>query len=321
MTLNETWLQSYANANVFAEEAPHRTCTTAAFNQTLMERYPVFRSILGELEHDTRRRLAEPSTFAEEDPITIPVVVHVVHNLPAENISDAQIATQIAVLNADFGATNPDRTRIPPVWTGLSHDSGIRFQLASKDPDGAVTSGIVRVRTQVAEFDTGDRMKRASTGGSTAWPADSYLNIWVCNLGDGVLGYAQFPGGPPNTDGVVIGYKWFGTTGAATAPFNCGRTATHEVGHWLNLRHIWGDTEDCTGSDMVADTPTQQLPNYSAPAFPSISCGNGPNGDMFMNYMDYVEDADMFMFTSGQTARMRATLSSIRSGLHASAGV
>ena len=320
MSLRDDWLQSYDGAQAYGEEV-RRTCSTMAFNQALMERHPAFRRLLGDLEHETHRRLEEPTAFAEEDPVAIPVVVHVIYRSAAENVSDAQVRSQIAVLNQDFGATNADRMNIPAVWAGLSQDSRIRFQLASRDPSGAATNGIVRVPTNVAEFGADDRMKDAATGGSDPWPADQYLNIWICNLGGGVLGYAQFPGGPPATDGVVIGYKWFGTNGAATAPFNLGRTTTHEVGHWLNLRHIWGDTEDCTGSDMVQDTPLQQLPNYQSPQYPSISCGNAPDGDMFMNYMDYVDDVAMFMFTNGQVARMRATIQSIRSGLLTSNGL
>ena len=130
----------------------------------------------------------------------------------------------------------------------------------------------------------------------------------------GLLGYAQFPGGQPETDGVVINYKAFGTTGTAQAPFNLGRTATHEVGHWLNLRHIWGDTSDCSGTDFVDDTPKAQRQNYGTPTFPHISCNNAPNGDMFVNYMDYVDDEAMFMFTTGQVERMAATFLGPRIG-------
>jgi hypothetical protein len=134
-------------------------------------------------------------------------------------------------------------------------------------------------------------------------------------LGGGLLGYAQFPGGPKSTDGVVINYRAFGTMGTAQSPFNKGRTATHEVGHYLNLRHIWGDTEDCTGSDFAADTPNCAGPNFEKPTFPKVSCNNGPSGDMFMNYMDYVDDSAMFMFTPQQVARMRTTLDGPRSSL------
>ena len=158
-------------------------------------------------------------------------------------------------------------------------------------------------------------MKTKSKGGVPAWPADKYLNIWVCNLGGGLLGYAQFPGGPARTDGVVILHTAFGTDGTAQPPFDRGRTATHEVGHWLNLRHIWGDTLDCSGGDRCPDTANAAGPNTGEPKFPHVTCANGPNGDMFMNYMDYVDDAAMVMFTAGQVARMNATLAGPRKKL------
>ena len=143
----------------------------------------------------------------------------------------------------------------------------------------------------------------------------THLNIWVCPLRDSLLGYAQFPGGPQSTDGVVINYQAFGTVGTAQQPFHKGRTATHEIGHYFNLRHIWGDTPDCSGSDMVPDTPNCAGPNTGMPTFPTITCNNGPNGDMFVNYMDYTDDAGMFMFTTQQVLRMRTTLDTERSGL------
>ena len=236
------------------------------------------------------------------------MVVHVVYNTRAENISTAQINSQIAALNKDFRATNSDKSKVPNVWKGLVADTRIQFALATTDPTGKSTSGIVRTKTTRTSFGTGDTVKSSASGGADPWPSDRYLNIWVCTLGGGLLGYAQFPGGPPATDGVVILNTAFGTRGSATAPFNLGRTVTHEIGHWLNLRHIWGDTEDCSGSDFVADTPNAEGPNYGKPAFPQISCSNGPNGDMFMNYMDYVDDDAMFMFTPQQVARMHATL-------------
>jgi hypothetical protein len=130
-----------------------------------------------------------------------------------------------------------------------------------------------------------------------------------------LLGYAQFPGGPPELDGVVILNTAFGRTGTATAPFDGGQTGTHELGHYLNLYHIWHPDNSCSDGDEVADTPNQQGPNYGTPVFPSESCDNGPDGDMFMNYMDYVDDANMFMFTPQQAARMMATLQGPRSGL------
>ena len=158
-------------------------------------------------------------------------------------------------------------------------------------------------------------MKSTTSGGVNPWPTDRYLNIWVCNLGGGLLGYAQFPGGPAQTDGVVITHRGFGTTGTAAAPFKLGRTTTHEIGHYLNLRHIWADTEDCSASDFVADTPNAEGPNFGKRTFPHVSCSNAPNGDMFMNYMDYVDDDSMFMFTTQQVARMQTMLDGPRKKL------
>lgn len=239
--------------------------------------------------------------------VTIPVVVHVVWNTTAENISDAQVQSQIDVLNADFRRLNSDVSLVPSAFSSLAADVNIEFCLATVDPNGNPTNGITRTQTATTAFGTNDQVKSSATGGVNAWNTTQYLNMWVCDISGGILGYAQFPGGSASTDGVVVDFQYFGTVGTATAPFNKGRTATHEVGHWLNLRHIWGDDgTGCTGSDLVADTPNAGGPNYGCPAFPKVSCTNGPNGDMFMNYMDYSDDACMYMFTNGQAARMQA---------------
>ncbi|MEN9639028.1 MAG: hypothetical protein RLZZ262_896 [Bacteroidota bacterium] len=239
--------------------------------------------------------------------VTIPVVVHVVYNTATENISDAQIQSQITVLNADFRKLNSDASLVPSAFSSLAADANIEFCLASTDPTGASTTGITRTSTTSTSFSTNDGVKFSSSGGKNAWDATKYLNIWVCDISGGILGYAQFPGGSASTDGVVIDYQYFGTMGTATAPFNKGRTATHEVGHWLNLYHIWGDDgTGCTGSDLVSDTPNQADENYGCPTFPQVSCSNGANGDMFMNYMDYTDDACMYMFSTGQASRMQA---------------
>jgi len=260
-------------------------------------------------------RAARSSGIGRAGCTTIPVVVHVVHKTTAENISDAQIHSQISVLNEDYRKKNGDVSTVPASFAPLATDARIEFELATVDPDGNPTDGIVRRKTTKASFGDNDEVKFQASGGSDAWPADQYLNIWVCNL-QPWLGYAQFPGGPANTDGVVILHTAFGTSGTAQAPFNLGRTATHEVGHWLNLRHIWGDDGGgCSGSDFVADTPNQAGPNYGTPSGTIITCNNGPNGDMYMNYMDYVDDAVMVMFSAGQVTRMQATLDGLRSSV------
>ena len=234
--------------------------------------------------------------------VTVPVRVHVIYNTAAQNISDAQIQSQITVLNQDFRKTNSDVSLLPSVFTGLASDMQIQFTLASTD----------RKSSAKTSWGTRDAMKNSSKGGVNAVDPARNLNIWICNIGGGILGYAQFPGGTAATDGVVIGPEFFGSISLAagyySVPYDEGRTATHEIGHWLNLRHIWGDA-NC-GNDLVADTPTQQTSNFGCPSFPRVTCGNGPNGDLFMNYMDYTNDVCMYMFSNGQTTRSRALFAS-----------
>lgn len=291
----------------------HRKCGAQQVNERLYEMDPTLRDRHRRIEEDCQKAIAKgEAQRVWRRLVTIQVVVHVVHKTDEENISDAQVASQIDVLNQDYRGTNPDRSKVPGAWTSLAADPNITFALATTDPKGKPTTGITRTQTTVDSFSTDDAVKAKKGGGVAPWATDRYLNLWVCNLGDGLLGYAQFPGGPAKTDGVVILSTAFGTTGAAADPFNLGRTATHEVGHWLNLRHIWGDTNDCSGSDQVSDTPRAQAPNYGKPTWPHITCNNGPNGDMFMDYMDYVDDDAMVMFTQGQAARMNATLAGPR---------
>ncbi|NLT54841.1 MAG: zinc metalloprotease, partial [Actinomycetales bacterium] len=241
---------------------------------------------------------------------------HVVYRSEAENVSAEQVASQLVTLNADFRNQNTDGDTVPAPFAGLRAGARVTFELAGEDPDGNPTEGIVRTPTTVEFFTDDDAVKSSASGGADPWPADRYLNLWVCQLGGGLLGYAQFPGGPAETDGVVVTHTAFGSTGTATAPFDLGRTTTHEVGHWLNLRHIWGDDgTGCHGSDFVDDTPNQGGPNTGRPTFPSISCDNGPDGDLFMNYMDYVDDAAMMMFTHGQVTRMQVALDGVRGAI------
>jgi hypothetical protein len=147
-------------------------------------------------------------------------------------------------------------------------------------------------------------MKIASQGGIAPTTPTTRMNLWACTIGGGILGYAQFPGGSSSTDGVVIDSKYLGNTGTAVYPFNLGRTATHEVGHWMNLRHIWGDAT--CGSDLVSDTPTHNAANSGVPAYPHYSTCSGNPVEMTMNYMDYTDDRGMYMFSNGQKSRMAA---------------
>lgn len=283
-----------------------RSCGSADVYAHMMQHNSEFAQQRALIEEQTAAYVANPNA-QHRAVVTIPVVFHIVYNTTAQNVSDAQVMSQLDVLNNDFRKLNSDASLVPSAFAGLAADCEINFCLAQQDPSGAPTTGIVRKSTTVTSWGTNDAVKYTAQGGDNIWDRSKYLNIWVCNLSGGILGYAQFPGGPAATDGVVITYTGFGTIGTASAPFNKGRTATHEVGHWLNLFHIWGDDGTaCTGSDQVSDTPNQGSENYGCPAFPHVSCTNGPNGDMFMNYMDYTDDACMYMFSAGQKARMQA---------------
>lgn len=237
--------------------------------------------------------------------ITIPVVFHIIYNTADQNLSDQQILSQLRVLNEDFRRLNADASFTPEPFKPFAADCRISFCLAQTDPAGKPTSGIVRKNTTKTTFSLNDGMKFTAAGGDDAWDCKKYLNIWVCNMEGNTLGYATVPGGQADKDGVVIQYDAFGTIGNLRPAYNKGRSATHEVGHWLGLKHVWGDN-DC-GSDEVDDTPQQFSYNNNCPTFPHMStCSPNSNGDMFMDYMDYTNDACMNMFTAGQRNKMRA---------------
>jgi hypothetical protein len=269
----------------------------------------------GPASHEAIRRRYKQ--IARKAIVTIPVVVHVVYRKDEGNISDKQIRSQIDALNRDFRAKNPDLAKVPETFREHIGDTRIEFALATKDPSGNPTTGVTRTRTMMGPFSHVDEVQAFATGGADPWDTKACLNIWVCTLGRERLGAAQYPGGPSNTDGIVIHNRAFGTMGTVVPPFNLGRTAVGRVGKYLNLLPIWGRVVGCnpSDSDLVADTPIQLGPNYGKPVFPLVSCGNGPNGDMFMNFMDDVDDDTMFMFTKGQVVRMHETLEGSRRGL------
>lgn len=276
------------------------------------------------IQEFTERWIEENANAQERVVYTIPVVVHVVYANSAQNISDAQINSQIDVLNEDYRANNSDISGVPSVWNSLIADCEIEFALAERTPDGQETDGITRTETSVSNWNGSDNVKFDSQGGKNAWPANKYLNIWVCNIGSGLLGYAYQPGISASLDGLVIGYRYFGTEGNISPTYNLGRTATHEIGHYFNLDHLWGpggNNTNCSASDFVSDTPVQEAPNYGCTNFPSVSCSNGPNGDMFNNFMDYGDDDCLFFFTNGQKSRMLAALNGPRASLKTSNGL
>jgi PKD repeat protein len=251
--------------------------------------------------------------------VKVPVVVHVVYKTPEQNISNAEIQSQIDVLNIDYRRLNEDTVNTPPPFKPLGGDTQIEFELAKRDPLGNPSIGITRTQTTVDTFYMDNHVKYTALGGHDIWDREEYLNLWICNLYF-MGGYSSFPGYPADIDGVVINYQVFGTIGITYPSHTKGRIATHEIGHWFNLWHIWGDAY--CGNDYVDDTPTQQAENYSCPTFPHVTCSNGPNGDMFMNYMDYTRDDCKNIFTKGQSDRMNAAIYGVRTGLpHSNGGI
>lgn len=297
----------------------HR-CGSTLYRQLEESRHPHLREARENIERQTERWLSRNSLQLKstQEVVTIPVVVHVVYNpnQPEQNISRQQILSQLNALNRDFRRWNEDTVHTPSMFKNLAADTRIEFQLARRTPEGLPTTGITRRATNIVRFTMdSDNVKFSNTGGTGIWNRDQYLNIWVCNLEQDYLGYAQYPGGRADTDGIVISYRSFGTEGTAQFPYNLGRTLTHETGHWFNLMHTWGDEDICGATDYVADTPDQELPYYHCPSFPQESCDSE---DMFMNYMDYTDDRCMNIFTTGQANRMQATLNGFRAPLKSS---
>lgn len=305
------------------ETVPPRGCTTYEVNQAMLRSNPAFALKQKEIEAAAgqflqARKNLRTSAFGD----TITVVFHVLYNKPEQNISDAQLYSQLQVLNEDFNRQNADTINTPAPFLQVSGNPKISFCLASLDPEGNSTTGITRTFTNKTSFSaTNNQMKFTNQGGKDGWRPELYLNIWVCNLGGDVLGFAQFPGLTPATDGVVLRYSSIGRFPFNTFPgrYTSGRTATHEIGHWLGLRHIWGDDgDDCTGTDLIDDTPNQGGQSSGCPAYPKVSCNNEPFGDMFMNFMDYTVDNCMNLFTRGQSEKMNAILQTSRRSLLAS---
>lgn len=282
-----------------------RGCATQEVLEAQLKADPTLAIRMNEIEAFTNKSILSGKLVNGK--VQIPVVVNVLYRTTAENISDAQIQTQIDVLNKDFNALNSDYNSVPALFAGVKANVGISF----------VLDQVIRKSTTKTSWGTNDAVKKVAQGGLAPTSPTTKLNLWACTIGGGILGYAQFPGGASATDGVVVDSKYFGLSGAAAAPYNLGRTATHEVGHWMNLRHIWGDAT--CGSDLVSDTPTHNTANYGVPAYPHYSTCSGTPVEMTMNYMDYVDDNAMYMFSNGQKSRMAAIF--VTGGARAAFGI
>ena len=271
--------------------------------------------------------------------VTIPVVFHVVYKNATQNINDSNIFRQVDVLNECFRLQNTNFGQTRPIFDTIAADVEIEFCLATTDPFGNPTDGITRTAAGAgATFDPllgFDNVKSTATGGKDPWPNDQYLNVWVCDMSffgiTIVLGYATFPGGDPLVDGVVIQYQFIGYMPNPTTS-NAGRTTVHEVGHWLGMRHIWGDGQGsatlCDSTDYVDDTPNADTASQQTCIIKNSCTNESPYWtslgidppDMIENYMDYSYDACMTMFTEGQKTRMLGFLNTVRTSILTSPG-
>lgn len=305
--------------------AAQRRCGTPAY-QLLQNKHDVLESEeqfeRWVKEKQILRKSTPPNLRQEATTYQVQVVVHVIHDGEAlgqgTNIPDAQILSQIEVLNEDFNRLNSDAANTPSEFQGRAGNLAIEFVLAQQDPSGIPSSGINRVKGTKSGWTIQDNKELKSLG---YWPSLHYLNIWVCNLTD-YLGFTQFPvstlPGVENsstnalTDGIIISYKTFGSSDDGNfnldPSYNKGRTTTHEMGHFFGLRHLWGEKDDCTGTDYVDDTPLQQRATEDCPAHPQKQCVNGNENTMFQNFLDFTDDDCLNLFTKGQVERMRIVL-------------
>ena len=251
--------------------------------------------------------------------VVLPLVFHVLYKAGAEYPSEAQVLSQVDALNKDFDKKNyKSKHKADSIerFIDKAGDMEIQFCLAKQNPTGVTTNGINFINTNSSGWGMASDIKNTGRGGQSPWDVDKYINIWVADLGEATNGYAQMPGGPKETDGIVIDYRFFGTTGTAIAPYNLGKTLTHLIGNYLNLFDLWGSCYCC--DDLVDDTPIHNAPNYGATSeYRHVSLCPGNGVELSMNFMDNTDDEWMYMFTNGQKLRMQAVLADngIRAGL------
>jgi hypothetical protein len=285
-----------------------KKCVMQEYAEQQLTQDNTLKNKLEEIETFTAQKLNSSNENVQRinrlpEVIKIPVVFHVLYHTPDQNVEKSGIELLLAALNRDFNKQNSDTVNIPAAFKPFATSMGFEFKLATMDPKGVGTCGIVRKYTPITYWMSDDKMKSNATYGDDAWDSKSYLNVWICDMRD-VLGYSTFPGMDAKEDGVVLSYEGISTAYGTSPTINDFRTIVHEVGHWLNLRHIWG--EGYCGDDKVDDTPKQSTYTPGCPTGSRISCSNNMPGDMYMNYMDFTDDACMNMFTTGQRKRARA---------------
>ncbi len=241
--------------------------------------------------------------------IVLPVVIHIAYHESKDSLSHYYIFEQIEQLNRDFNRLNDNLRNVPDIFKNDIADVGIKFCISYMNEDGNIELGIEQKSVNISYFgdqtdDLGNpRLKYSILDGFDSWDSHSFINIWVADF-ENMSGEASFPGTEiAELDGILIDYEHFGGK---------NRTLTHEMGHFLNLKHLWGMDENCNNDDMVSDTPSQESANYNCPSHPHISCGTA---DMFMNFMDFSDDDCSSFFTTGQMERMHQSLVLFRTEL------
>lgn len=287
-------------------------CAGFEYQQTQVLNQPGLMTAMQQLEQQILDKVSEAQWSRDQKgTLIIPVVFQNLYHFPSQKISDQQVQAQLKTLNDCFRMRNPDTAQTRPAFKAFAADCEIEFRLATADPNRRATTGIVRTYTPIAAWKMSDDMKFSDRMGADAWDAKSYLNIWVCSL-DKFAGFTSVLGADPQLDGIVLD---LGAIGAGQ------KTLVHEVGHWLGLRHLWGD-EYC-GDDGVNDTPKQASYTPGCPNTVRVTCGSNPIGDMYNNYMDFTNDACMTLFTEGQKRRMRSLFATggLRASLPSSNGL
>tara|TARA_B100000963_G_scaffold176268_4_gene153345 strand:- start:12375 stop:13697 length:1323 start_codon:yes stop_codon:yes gene_type:complete len=289
-------------------------CATDEYNKPFIEQNP---QKYAEIEKDIQRYLKAPRVKSDGTYV-IPIVVHVVYNDWRENLHDSIIYQQLKVLNDRFNLRNADTVLLTDTLQNWKGNFKISFELAHLDPEGYPTTGITRTHTNVGEFSYYSNNVKKSSQGKAGWPNNRYLNIWICDLYDGLMGYAQFPGGEDWSDGVVVDWQSVGDrvyswTYPMFHSWAKGHVLVHEIGHWLNLHHPWGDWGPC-GDDYIPETGLQDGPIYPSAQCPDtlFSQCDTPERVFVKHYMDYVGADCMCTFTKNQVARGIASLENSR---------